>query len=414
MSKAKPYCISKMEVFHAYQAVKENKGAAGIDKVSLKDFEQDYKNNLYKIWNRMSSGSYFPLPVRKVEIPKAKDKKRILGIPTVSDRIAQMVVKRQLEPIVEKIFHENSYGYRPNKSALDAVGKARERCWKYDWVLDLDIKGFFDNIDHQLMMQMLEKHTDCRWVLLYAKRWLEAPMQKEDGSIEERSKGTPQGGVISPILANIFLHHAFDEWMKRKYPSIPFERYADDIICHCKSLKQALMLKGMIERRLAEYKLELNPEKTRIAYCKSSGRKGDYPQVTFDFLGYTFRPRKTKNKSGEIFQGFNPGVSKNAATRMRERIRKWNLHLITSQNLDYLAKMINPTVRGWFNYYGKYFKSELWSIINHLNARLIKWIMKKYRKSNKKAVEHLNRARRKVPELFFHWSFTKGRMMGAV
>jgi RNA-directed DNA polymerase len=228
MNEAKPYCISKEEVLEAYKRVKANRGAAGVDDESIEDFERKWKDNLYKIWNRMSSGSYFPPPVLTVAIPKSGGGERKLGIPTVSDRVAQMVVKRRLEPEVEPLFHADSYGYRPGKSAHDAVGRARQRCWRYDWVLDLDIKGFFDNIPHDLMMKAVRKHARQAWVVLYIERWLKADAQGEDGTLTPRSRGTPQGGVISPLLGNLFLHYAFDEWMKRKYAEVPFERYADD------------------------------------------------------------------------------------------------------------------------------------------------------------------------------------------
>jgi len=273
LGKGKSFTISKYEVWEAYKRVKSNRGAAGVDRQSIEEFDRDLKNNLYKLWNRMSSGSYFPAPVLRVEIPKADGRLRPLGIPTVMDRIAQMVVKRCLEPELEKHFHSDSYGYRPSKSALDAVGVARKRCWEYDWVLDLDIKGFFDNIDHDLLMRALRKHTDCRWILLYVKRWLEAPVQLPDGSLQERDKGTPQGSVISPLLANLFLHYAFDLWMQRRCPSVPFERYADDVICHCKSRSQAEGLLDAISKRMTECKLELNHTKTKIVYCKDNRRK---------------------------------------------------------------------------------------------------------------------------------------------
>ena len=246
LNKARPFGISKRLVWEAFKRVKANHGAAGVDGESIAEFEKKLKNNLYRLWNRMSSGSYFPPPVRTVEIPKSNGGKRALGIPTVTDRIAQMVVKMSLEPAVDPHFHEDSYGYRPGKSATQAVGKARHRCWRYDWVLDLDIKGFFDNLDHALLMRAVCKHTDCRWIILYIARWLNAPMQSRDGSLVDRDKGTPQGGVISPLLANLFLHYAFDAWMRRKFPEIPFERYADDIIVHCKSEKQACWLKTTI------------------------------------------------------------------------------------------------------------------------------------------------------------------------
>src|SRR5215468_1936031 len=290
---AKPYDIPKDLIWEAYQRVKANRGAAGVDGESLEAFEKDLKGNLYKIWNRMSSGSYFPPPVRLVEIPKASGGTRGLGIPTVADRIAQTVVTMVLEPEVEPRFHPDSYGYRPRRSALDAVGKARERCWRYDWVLDLDIKGFFDNIDWELMLRAVRRHTDCPWVLLYIERWLKAPVQMEDGCIVARTAGTPQGGVISPLLANLFLHYAFDMWMAREFPRVPFERYADDAICHCRTEAEARALWQALASRMANCKLTLHPEKTKIVYCKDANRRGDFPDIRFDFLGFQFRARKT-------------------------------------------------------------------------------------------------------------------------
>ncbi len=298
MTKAKPFDIPKRAVWEAYKRVKANGGAAGVDEQSIAEFEEDLKNNLYKLWNRMSSGSYIPPPVRRVEIPKDNGGVRPLGIPTVTDRIAQAVVKAYLEPELEKHFHPDSYGYRPKKSGIEAVGVARARCWRYDWVLDLDIAGFFDNLDHELMMRAVRKHTDCKWALLYIERWLKAPARMTDGSLQPREKGTPQGGVISPLLANLFLHYAFDEWMRRNQPSIPFERFADDAICHCKSETQAQWLKERIEQRLAECRLELHPQKTKIVYCKDDDRRENYPNEKFDFLSYTFRPRRSKNRWG--------------------------------------------------------------------------------------------------------------------
>ncbi|MCA1617697.1 MAG: group II intron reverse transcriptase/maturase, partial [Acidobacteria bacterium] len=251
MDKTKPYSISKKVVWEAYLRVKANDGAAGIDDESVADFERDLKNNLYKIWNRMSSGTYFPPPVRTVSIPKSNGGERKLGIPTVGDRVAQMVVKLYLEPEVEPHFHPDSYGYRPAKSAVDAVETARKRCWRYDWCIDLDIKGFFDNLDHSLIMRAVKKHTNVAWVLLYIERWLKAPIQLEDGTLEERDRGTPQGSVVSPLLANTFMHHAFDEWMRGEFPHVPFERYADDVLVHCASEKQAKFVLAAIQKRLA-------------------------------------------------------------------------------------------------------------------------------------------------------------------
>jgi RNA-directed DNA polymerase len=221
MNATKPFTIPKRLVYDAWKAVKVNAGSAGVDKETIDDFEADLTNNLYRLWNRMSSGSYFPPPVKAVAIPKKNGGERILGVPTVADRVAQMVVKQVLEPNLEPIFLPDSYGYRPGKSALDAVAVTRKRCWQYDWVLEFDIKGLFDNIDHALLRKALEKHTDCEWVRLYIGRWLTAPLQRADGTLVERIKGTPQGGVVSPVLANLFLHYAFDAWMARTFPGIP-------------------------------------------------------------------------------------------------------------------------------------------------------------------------------------------------
>jgi RNA-directed DNA polymerase len=360
VNQAKPFRISKKAVWKAYKKVKANGGAAGVDAVSLEEYERDLKNNLYKLWNRMSSGCYFPPPVRLVEIPKKGGGSRPLGIPTVADRIAQMVVKLYLEPELEPYFHEDSYGYRPKKSAIQAVGVARQRCWRYDWVLDLDVKGFFDNLDHELLEKALKVHTDNKWILLYVHRWLKAPVQREDGTLVDRSKGTPQGGVASPLLANLFLHYAFDAWMKRKHPRVPFERYADDIIVHCRSEEEAKRIQAAIGERLRECGLELHPEKTRIVYCKDEDRPGSYPNEKFDFLGYTFRPRRARSKKGRCFVSFLPGVSNTARKEMHRRIRSWRLHRRSDKSLGDLARMYNPVLRGWINYYGVYYTSEMY------------------------------------------------------
>ncbi len=209
MDKAKPFCISKEEVWEAYKRVKANQGGAGVDWQSIASYEGELANNLYKLWNRLSSGSYFPPPVRRVEIPKGDGGRRPLGIPTVADRVAQTVVKGRLEEQVEKLFHPDSYGYRPGKPAIQAIGVARERCWRSNWVLDVDIKGFFDNIDHELLMRAVRKHANCQWVVLYVERWLKAPVQLADGTLVNPGKGTPQGGVISPLLAHIYAWESF-------------------------------------------------------------------------------------------------------------------------------------------------------------------------------------------------------------
>jgi RNA-directed DNA polymerase len=408
LSKAKPFSISKRVVFEAYKRVKANKGAAGVDKESIADFGINLKDNLYRIWNRMSSGSYLPPPVRAVDIGKKDGGQRRLGVPTVSDRIAQMVAKMYFEPEVECYFHPDSYGYRPKKSAIEAVGVARQRCWRYDWVLDLDIKGFFDNIDHELMLRAVRKHTDCKWLLLYIERWLKAPVELKDGTLVNRDKGSPQGSVISPLLANLFLHYGFDQWMRRHYSMIPFERYADDIIVHCKSEEQVGFIKSKIEKRLLECKLEAHPKKTKIVYCKDSNRKGNYPHKRFDFLGYSFQPRLSKSRWNRYFVGFTPAVSNKAVKSIREVIRNWKIHLMSDKSIIDLSRMLNPVIRGWINYYGKYHKSALYSIFNQLNRALIKWAMRKYKKlraRQRKTYHWLGRIARKIPNIFAHWRF---------
>jgi group II intron reverse transcriptase/maturase len=325
LDKAKSWSIPKRLVWEAYKRVKANRGAAGVDDQSIEEFEADLQNNLYKLWNRMSSGSYFPPPVKRVQIAKRDGGKRPLGIPTVSDRIAQAVVKGYLEPELERHFHPDSYGYRPGKSALEAVGVARQRCWQHAWVLDLDIRAFFDSISHELLLRAVRKHTDCAWVLLYIERWLKAPVQLENGTLEPREKGSPQGSVVSPLLANLFLHWAFDRWMAKHHPETPFERFADDILCHCDTEQQARNLKEELEKRFAECGLELHPGKTRIVYCKDDDRRGRYPHEKFDYLGYTFRARRSKNRWGKFFVNFSPGVSDAATKAIREEIRDWQL-----------------------------------------------------------------------------------------
>jgi len=339
-----------MAVWRAWQLVKANQGAAGVDEESIAKFEANLKGNLYKLWNRMSSGSYFPPPVRLVKIPKPGGGERVLGIPTVADRVAQMVAKLYLEPEVEPAFHHDSYGYRPGKSALDAVGQARQRCWRNDWVLDLDIKGFFDNIDHSLMMHAVRKHTDCPWILLYVERWLKASAVDAAGNEVRRDRGTPQGGVASPLLANIFLHHVFDKWMAENFPHVPFERYADDIVVHCRSRAQAKYIRRQIEERLRRCKLEAHPEKTKIVYCKDGDRRGSHEHERFDFLGYTFRPRPSKNRQGKFFVNFSPAMSDKAAKAARAMIRSWRIQCRSDKSLEDISRMFRATLSGWLSY----------------------------------------------------------------
>jgi group II intron reverse transcriptase/maturase len=407
MDNAKPFDIPKREVWEAYKRVKANQGAAGVDGQSIEQFEENLQNNLYRLWNRLCSGSYFPPPVRRVDIPKSDGRTRPLGIPTVSDRIAQMVVQRYLEPILEPKFHGDSYGYRPGRSAHQAVGLARERCWRYAWVLDLDIKSFFDTIDWKLLLRALHRHTDCKWALLYIERWLKAPVGMPDGTLVERKQGTPQGAVVSPLLANLFLHYAFDDWMAKHYPDIPFERYADDIICHCVSEAQARALKDALAQRLRQCHLELHPSKTRIVYCKEANRRGDYPEQRFDFLGYTFRPRSSRNRRGKLFVSFAPAVSEKAAKAMRHRIRHWRLHHRSDLALDDIAKWVQPVLAGWVRYYGRFHPSALRRALSTLDDFLVRWAKRKYlrlRGHHGRAWRWLRRVQIRQPHLFAHWT----------
>jgi RNA-directed DNA polymerase len=405
--KTRPFEIPKETVWSAWLYVRANQGSAGVDAVSIETYEKDLSNNLYKLWARMSSGSYVPPPVLLVEIPKKGGGKRPLGIPTVSDRIAQKVVKQALEPAIDKVFYEESYGYRPGKSASDAVKACRERCWKYNWVLDLDIKGFFDNIPHDLLMKAVEKHTDCKWHLLYIKRWLEAPLERRDGTQTERPKGTPQGAVISPLLANLFLHYCMDSWLKRNYPQCPFERYADDAVIHCKTEAEAHKLKEALSKRLEECGLQMHPEKTKIVYCKDDCRKDDYPNTKFDFLGYGFQTRGAKNRKGKLFTGFLPAISDKASNAIKDKIRECKTLNSGNSELPDIARELNPKLRGWINYYGKFYKSKLDHTLITATFRLARWAQKKYKKLHKKfkrALEWVGVIQKSQPRLLAHWT----------
>lgn len=406
MDKAKSYEISRHKVWEAYELVKANKGAAGVDGESIQKFEENLKDNLFKIWNRMSSGSYFPPPVKAVEIPKKNGGVRILGIPTVADRIAQMTAKMYFEPSVEPIFHTDSYGYRPGKSAIDAVRVTRTRCWRYDWVLEFDIKGLFDNIDHELLMKAVKKHTDCPWLILYIERWLKSPFQMKNGDKMERTSGTPQGGVISPVLANLFMHYTFDKWMGIEHPHNPWARYADDAVIHCRTKEEAERLLEQLRKRFNTCKLELHPDKTRIVYCKDDDRKGEHSEIKFDFLGYTFRPRRSKNRYGKYFINFTPAVSNKACKAMRQTIRGWRMHLKPDIGIDDLSRMFNASIRGWINYYGHFYKSQLYPVFRHMNQALVQWARRKYKKLERhkiRAIRWLGRLAKNLPRLFAHW-----------
>lgn len=407
MSKTKPFTISKTLVVKAYKLVKANAGAAGVDQQSLADFDKNLRDNLYRLWNRLSSGSYFPPPVRLVSIPKKQGGERVLGVPTVSDRVAQMVIKLMFEPSVEPDFYADSYGYRPNKSALEAIGITRQRCWQYDWVVEFDIKGLFDNLDHELLMKAVRKHTNHKCLLLYIERWLKAPMQLPDGSLIERTQGTPQGGVISPILSNLFLHYVFDAWMSRRHPTVPWCRYADDGLSHCRTESEAQVILAELKQRFEECKLELHPTKTKIVYCKDKSRKGGYPRTRFEFLGYEFRRRVVKNGKGpNLFLGFIPAVSKEAAKSMRASVRRSGLRNRTELSLEEIAKWYNPILRGWLGYYGRYHSSGLYTVLRHFNRTLVAWSMRKYKRlrgRKTRAVIFMQQIAREQPHLFEHW-----------
>ena len=407
MTSTKPFVIAKREVWEAYQQVKANRGAAGIDEETITMFEQNLSRNLYKLWNRMSSGSYFPPPVKQVEIPKAKGGTRKLGIPTVSDRTAQTVVKRAIEPILEPIFHPDSYGYRPGKSAKQAIAVTRTRCWRFGWVVEFDIKSAFDQIDHGLLKKAVRSHIKEDWIQLYIERWLTAPFETTDGERLPRERGTPQGGVVSPILMNLFMHYTFDAWMKRVHPSCPFARYADDAVVHCRSREQAEEVMRSIALRLADCGLTMHPEKSRVVYCKGSHRTASYPHVHFTFLGFTFRPRSALDRQKKAFTNFLPAVSADALKRMRKEVRGWRIHRQTSRTLDELAQQYNPKIQGWRNYFGAFYRSAMHRLFQYIDQKLMQWARRKYKTlscNTKRSARWLRRMKKQTPRLFSHWN----------
>jgi RNA-directed DNA polymerase len=402
----KPFDLSKQEVWQAYLKVRANSGAPGADGCTIEMFEKDLKGNLYKIWNRMSSGSYFPPPVLAVEVPKPHgDGTRVLGVPTVADRIAQTVVAARLEKAVEPRFHPDSYGYRPGRSALDAAAACRERCWSFDWVIDLDIQKFFDSVPWELIVKAVKANTSQPWVILYVQRWLAAPVQMPDGSLAGRDRGTPQGSAVSPVLANLFLHYAFDMWMARRFPAVPFERYVDDAVVHCRTESQARMVAAAIGQRMEQVGLRLHPGKTRIVYCKDASRPGSHEHVSFDFLGFTFRARAMRSRHGTVFTGFGPAVSKAAMAKMSQQVRSWRLHRRTTLAGSDLARWVNPIVSGWMNYYGRFYRSQLYPLLRRINAYLVRWMRKKYKRLRtfKAADAAWKRTTRQYPRFFAHW-----------
>jgi RNA-directed DNA polymerase len=406
----KPFEIDKRLVVGAWEKVRANRGAPGVDTVSITEFADEERNNLYKLWNRMSSGSYLPGPVRAVEIPKDHGQGvRVLGVPNVADRVAQTAAAMLLEEELEPVFHPDSYGYRPGRSAHDALAVTRRRCWSRDWVVDLDIRAFFDSVPHDLLLKAVAHHTGERWVLLYVGRWLTAPIQMPDGSLTAREKGTPQGSPISALLANLFMHYAFDAWMSRAYPGVPFERYADDIVAHCDSEQQARALRVAVAERLAALGLELHPDKTKVVYCKDTNRPGEAEHTSFEFLGYTFRARLAKGRRG-YFASFSPAISARARKAIGTRIRGWHLRRRSGSDLTGIAEAINPQVRGWFGYYGAFYRSELFSLATRIDQHLVRWAMHKFKRLRgkpRRAWEWLHAVRRRRPDLFAHWQFTR-------
>jgi RNA-directed DNA polymerase len=397
--------ITKKMVLEAYKKVRENGGSAGVDQRDLESYAKDLPKNLYKLWNRLTSGSYFPSPVREVKIPKRAGGFRSLGIPTVEDRIAQQVVKNYLEPAIEHTFHPDSYGYRPGKSAHDALETADKRCREFKWVLDVDIKGFFDNLDHELLIKGLERYTKEKWVIMYVKRWLNARILNSDNVLIDRSTGTPQGGVISPLLANIYLHFTFDKWIEKYYPHVRFERYCDDIIIHCVSQSQTEFMKRVIAKRFNECRLELNESKTHIVYCKNRFRKEKHKNVSFDFLGYTFRPRIWKTRKGLMFV-FTPCMSQPAKKAVRDKIRGMALYRFQVP-IQELAKMLNPKLRGWINYYCKYNKWSTNLLWKFVNLKIAKWLKDNRKFPIKRAFRWLKGVFKRQPNLFAHWEFAR-------
>jgi RNA-directed DNA polymerase len=404
---AKPFDVAKEEVAAAWVKVRKARGAPGADGVSIAEFEGNLEDNLYKVWNRMASGTYFPPPVRAVEIPKADGGTRMLGVPTVADRIAQTVAAARIGAVADGMFSDDSYGYRENRGALDAAGTCRERCWKYDWVLDLDVSKFFDSVSWDLMIKAVQAQEVPRWVVLYVKRWLAAPVQMPDGSVAEREAGTPQGSAVSPVLANLFMHYAFDTWMVREFPDCPFERFADDAVVHCRTLEQARQVRAALEARMGQVGLRLHPEKTKVVYCKDDNRRGPWDgPVSFDFLGFTFRARPVKGRRGK-FSGFNPAISGRNEKRLSAVISGWRLHRWVNLTDRELAAKISDQVRGWMSYYGRYHRSAMYSLLARINYHIQKWIRRKYKRLRpvKKMREAWARTTVQYPGLFPHWKW---------
>lgn len=397
--------IEYYDVAKAYQKVRKGGKAVGIDQQSWADFDKEPERNLYVIWNRLASGSYHPQPVREVEIPKKDGSKRKLGIPTLRDRIAQQVVKDYMEKRIDKLFHENSYGYRPLKSAHQAIEQVRQNTFGFDWVLDMDISKFFDEVDHDLTLKAVSHVMEEKWVLMYVERWLKMPVQKQDGTVEpKQGKGTPQGGVISPLLANLYLHFAMDKWLSNHYPTVRFVRYADDVVIHCSTHQQAEQVKEALINRLAEVKLKVNESKTHIAYCKDYRRKESHEKVKFEFLGFSYQPRARKSKrDGKNFMAFTAEISPTNKKRIIQTIRELGVWRDTRVEIQSIAAQLNAKLRGWINYYGLYSKRSLRRALLKVEERLVKWLRKKHKAGTRKVIAKLKVIRRENPELFYHW-----------
>ena len=393
--------ITRLMVWQAYKKVKANKGSSGIDAMDWEYLDKHAKTELYKLWNRLTSGSYFPQPVKQVEIPKGNGGIRKLGVPTLLDRIAQQVVKHHLEMQVEPLFHNSSFGYRPNRNCHDAVKKAERNSLNHDFAIDLDIKSFFDSIDHDLMMKAVSHYSKDKWVLLYVERWLKAGVVTKEGNAIKTDMGTPQGGVISPLLANIFLHVTFDKWMEKEHPEKPFERYADDIVVHCKTEKQAQYVLKCISGRLSSCKLQLNADKTKIVNLR--GKSENKYARGYDFLGFTIRPSFSyfKGKGTLMPATVISGKSKKAV------LEKFNSMAIHKRRkpLKEIAKELTPVIRGIINYYHKFWDGHMYRVWYQLNQRLLKWVKWEKGLYNHDAVRWLGMQYRESPGLFPHWKF---------
>lgn len=403
----KAFDIPKALVVEAWERVRSNKGAPGVDGAAVEDFERDLQANLYKIWNRMSSGSYFPPPVRQVRIPKPDGGIRVLGVPTVADRLAQTVVALVLERRAEPVFHQGSYGYRPGRGAIDAVAACRRRCWESSWVIDMDIQAFFDTVPWDLVCRAVETVCDLPWVMLYVRRWLKAPAQQGDGTLTERWRGTPQGSAVSPVVANLFMHYALDAWLARNFAGVVFERYADDVVIHCKSLEQARAVLAAVAERMRQVGLRLHPRKTRIVYCKDANRTGSWEHTEFTFLGYEFRERTVKGRHG-LFRSFSPAVSRAALKRMSATVRSWRLHRWVTATVSDLAAHVNPVVRGWMRYYGAFHPSALYPLLRRINSYLVRWLRGKYRRLRASWATTMRKwytGVKKAPSYFAHWAW---------